>query len=244
MKKLFFILTVIFNCIQADAQKIFDTTTVDLMDEFLTVQYLVMGHDSDSYRKYGSGLIYETVDVDTVTTTDFGYIWCYSKANNLSFTKSNSPTIIQNENYRLSIYNSDSLLTIGKPEPAFKILLGIDIADSLFQEFAMESMTAADSGAYRKITIHFNQEAPFNTYELCYRKSDYKIHYIFYAIKKGMDIESPYQTTMSMFFPEYTDVYNDDINFSMDSYITVIAPNDIRTSTNTVNWDILSLLNQ
>ena len=247
MKKIIVLLTVLLLSMQLSAQRVYDTTTTNLIDEMMKIQAML---NENPQHPQAINVIYVTFfleDVDDVTVRDTLSTQYTSYKDNFSFTNGDgSLWVVQNEKCQVTVHPSDSIVIVQKPASSEKIVLQVDVMDSLFQQLAMNSISATDSGIYRKISIHFDSDAPYNYYHIVYNTSNYRIIYIAYSLKKDLEIESSRQTNMYITFTDYTYI-NMDPNttyFSTDPYIKILSSNDIRTSTNTVGYQIINMLNE
>lgn len=210
-------------CLSAAAQqKSYDTATIRIFDDIEAIQSVYAAADHISFR-----CTYYMEDADSVTVRDTSV--AEYKISGEKFRLSiDSVESIQNDRYFGTIYHENRSVVIQKPIPLPRQVLGVDVKDSVFQQLVMAGMISSDSGAYRKVTILFNENVPFTHYEVIFNKSTYRVSTIKYSLRKELDPASARRVNMTMEFDGYKTGGFDDTVFSTDNYFKVNNSGDIR----------------
>lgn len=219
------------------AQRIYDTTTTNVMNEVLSLQAFL---GSTEYLSFSATYYMEDVDSTTVKDT----LTASYKINGEQFhIVMDSIESIQNDQYTGTIYFKDSLIVVQKPTPMATQVLQIDVMDTLFQQIAMTGMSATDSGLFRKIVVQFDPEAIYTNYEIVYEKANNHLNYIKYSLRKDLDVESPKRINMTIKFSQFnTSTFSDSV-FSTDTFFKVENSSDLKSAGNsTVDFEIVNLL--
>jgi hypothetical protein len=91
---------------------------------------------------------------------------------------------IQNEFYHTTIDHMTKVVYVEKPYSAFTSVLQANILDSTFLEYNVQDMQVTDSSGFRKVSILFKAEAPYQYYEYVYDLSGLRPAYVRFALKK------------------------------------------------------------
>ena len=235
-KRGFLLFISIFFLHAVNAQRVYDTTTTNLMDEMTKIQaYLETSVD------LGFQAVYYLEDIDEVSVYDTMQASYQINGNKFHIFLDSIETI-QNDKYLVSVYPNDSLVVVQDPVEPTRQILQVDVMDSTFQQLALSSITAVDSGSFRKLILHFDQDALYTNYELVYNSNSYQILYIKYSLRKDFDIEIPRRINIFIQFSGFINEMPIGDPYSTDPYIRVINSQEIVTGSQTVNFEVVNMM--
>lgn len=241
--KLFTIGWILFAFSQsAKAQgRIYDTTTINLMNEITAVQGF---YYNTPYTSFDA--VYYMTDIDTITTKDTANMK-YKMNGDSMYVLVLGDTIesIQNGSYNATIYRTDSTIIVQKPTIFTKQIFQVDVNDSLFQNLALTGMTVTDSACYRRINMTFDSNAVYKNMKFTYCKQTNRVSYITYTMRKEMLGNTAKLLYMAVVFSNYqTNQFGSSV-FSTDPYIKVNNTSDIQLAAGmSPGFDIINLLEQ
>lgn len=237
MKLIFSFILITGMYLNSDAQRVYDTTTTNIMDEIISVQSFLSGTE---YLSFSATYYMEDSDTTTVKDTLTASYKINGKQYRIIIDSIES---IQNDQYVGTIYYKDSLIVVQKPNSLVTKVLQVDVLDTLFQQMAMSSMSASDSGLYRKIIIHFDPGTVYTEYLLVYEKSNKNLSYIKYSLRKDLDPDSPKRINMTIKFNQFSTVTFNDSVFSTDIFFKVDNSSELKPVGNsTTGFEIVNLL--
>lgn len=219
----------------AHAQRVYDTTTTNIMSEIDLVQAYLQ---TSSHLSFNA--VYYFEDIDSVAVYDTLQASYEMNADKYHIIMDSVETI-QNEKYLVTVYNQDKLVVVQDPESSSRQVMHVNIMDSTFQQLAMYGMTAADSGIFRKITLFFDANALYTNYEMVYNKTTYQLLYIKYALRKETEPESDKRFKMFIKFSNYKTGEFTDAVFSTDPYLTVTSSKGTNNGSLTANYEVVNL---
>lgn len=237
MKQGFLLFMGMFFLHTVNAQRVYDTTTTNIMLEISQVQaYLQTSTD------LGFNAVYYFEDFDGEVSHYDTMQASYLINENKYHILLDSVETIQNDKYLVSVYTNDSLVVVQDPVEPTRQILQVDVMDSTFQQLALSSMTAADSGSFRKILLHFDEDALYKNYELVYNSNSYQILYIKYSLRKDFDVEIQRSINLFIQFSGFINEMPVGDPFSTDPYMRVINSNEIKTGSLTMNYEVVNML--
>ena len=226
---------------KSQAQRIYDTTTVNLIWEIAGIQGY---HYNTPYLSFDA--TYYMTDVDTVTVRDTTVAKYKLNGDSMNILMLND-TIesIQNENYYGTVYHNDSTIVVQKPVPLTRQIFQVDVSDSLFQNMGLKAMTATDSGIYRLIIMNFDSNAVYKSFKMTYCKTTNGLTYITYTLRKDPNPNTTNLTSMCIRFSNYQTGQFGSSVFSTDPYFRVNSVSDIRLAPGvSPTYEIVNLLEQ
>lgn len=245
MKEVFVLCAIVFSSLQTAAQREYDAGTKKLIDEFTKIQFSLDANESKSDQIKTRSITYYTQESGDQISYDT-LVMTYSASGEnfiVSIGPSDSIKVIQNDSFQVAVYKVDRMVAIQRPVASNHNILPIDMLDSMFQTISMQSISATDSGSYRKLTVNFKADAPYLAYQVMYHKNSYEITWIKFSAKKEEENYGTKRVDVHMVFskPSYSTSGN---FFSIDDYVKVLSPGDIRTSRFTPNYEIVNLINE
>lgn len=245
MKEVFVLCAIVFSCLQTAAQREYDAGTKKLIDEFTKIQSSLDANESKSDQIKTRSITYYTQESGDQISYDT-LVMTYSTSGEnfiVSIGPSDSIKVIQNDSFQVAVYKYDRMVTVQKPVAVAHNILPIDMLDSMFQTIAMQSISATDSGAYRKLTVSFKADAPYSAYQVMYHKNSYELAWIKFSARREEENSGTKRMDVRMVFskPSYS---ASDHFFSIDDYVKVLNNGDFRTAELTQNYEIVSLINE
>jgi len=225
-------------------KKIFDATTVALFKEIDAIQIMYGGGNRLSFTTtmYMEDI---TTDVELGTTVvkDTVVSNCKMSNNQFYIMSDSSIECVQNDKIMAAFYHDNKTVVLQKPSQGYKKVLQVDVNDAVFQQMAMQSMSVADSGRFKKLTIHFDSTALYTQYQVVYDSVSHLIANIRYTVRKNM--EQPWSTSrveIKIVFNDYAVNMFDDTVFSNSRFFTQYNSKDIRLETLYGDYEIVNLL--
>lgn len=123
---------------------------------------------------------------------------------------------IQNEQYTVTNYLADSTLFISKPDVNPKTVFPHNFLDSTFLQYEVSRMAISNNGGVQKrLTMFFNTESPYLSYDLYYDSTTYLINKLEYKLKDNSDY-----IKITLVFGNYQTTVIDQTVFSTSKYFT------------------------
>jgi hypothetical protein len=223
----------------ATAQRIYDTTTVNIMNEIGVAQayYYQTGYLSFDAE-------YRMTDNDTVTVRDTVYFKYKMNGDSMYILKTpDTMEMIQNKDYVATLSRPDSIIMVQKPSPFIKPVFQVDVNDSVFQQLSMSSMTVTDSGCNRRVIINFDTNSIYKNFKMVYCKNTYQLAYITYTLKKEPTASCTKTVDMYIRYTNYQTGQFGASVFSTDPYIKVNSVSDIQLAPGmSASYEIVNLL--
>lgn len=226
---------------KSQAQRIYDTTTTNLMAEISDIQGY---HYTTPYLSFDA--TYYMTDVDTVTVRDT-IVSKYKINGDSLYILMLNDTIesIQNENYYGTVYHNDSTIVIQKPVSFTRQIFQVDVNDSLFQNMALKGITVTDSSCYRRVTMTFDSNAIYKSMKMAYCKTTNYLLYITYTLKKEPTPNTTKLMNMEIRFSNYQIGQFGSSVFSTDPFFKVNSVSDIQLAPGmSPTYEIVNLLEQ
>jgi hypothetical protein len=222
-------------------ERIYDSTTISLMNEITMVQGFYYNTPYSSFDA-----TYYMADIDTVTIRDTSYMKYKMNGDSMYILILNDTVeSVQNGSYNATIYRSDSTVIVQKPVLFTKKIFQVDVNDSVFQQMALTNMTVTDSSCYRRITMNFDTNAVYKNMKFVYCKDTKRVSYITYTMRKEMLTNTAKLITMYVQYSNYQTGQFGSSVFSTDPYIKVNNTSDIRLAAGMPpNYEIINLLEQ
>ena len=233
------------------AQRVFDTTTINLFDEMDKIQAAYTAADHLSFNA-----VYYLTDTDTLIVKDTSQASFKINGNNF-YLMMDSVETVQNDLYLATMYHQDSTIVVEKPTEVGKEVLKLNVNDPTFQQIGMKGMTFTDSSGgganYRKVNILFDSVALYKQYQVVFDKATYRITYLKYSVRKNYwdasvshlpgDIEKT--TDIFISFSNYqTGTYSDNA-FRTDTYFKVQDSGTIiPVGTQVANFQVINQISQ
>jgi hypothetical protein len=133
----------------------------------------------------GFNATFYLTDVDTTTNRDTIQI-VYKVSNQKFKIVLDSTMIIQNDFYRVAVYDEQDVMMLTKPVQFGLNLFHVNLTDSQFNRLYVQALHATDSAGYRKLSFQFKSGSPFTQYEILYDTTNYRINRIEYNVKKNI----------------------------------------------------------
>jgi len=142
---------------------------------------------------------YKEVD-STGSITDTMIISCQAQRDSF-YMVADSIEQMQNESYRVVVYNQDSIMQISNPTPFYYNLVNQNLLSSEFRDLYILGYAKTDSGNCRKLSVQFKNTSPYIRYDITYDTATNFIKSIDCIVKKG-DYLTPPSESMLMSQPE------------------------------------------
>ena len=144
---------------------------------------------------------------------------------------------VQNDLYHVTVDKDNKVVYVEKPYFSYTSVLQSNIMDSLFMENYVNQMLVTDSSGYRKITIQFKNEAPYQNYELLYSLNSFQPASIKFTLRKeALQEEGPqlYARVKIVFSNYQTGAFNDSVFltnwiFNRENGVFVLNPETFST---------------
>lgn len=167
----------------------------------------------------GFNATFYLTDVDTTTNRDTIQI-VYKVSNQKFKIVLDSTMIIQNDFYRVAVYDEQDVMMLTKPVQFGLNLFHVNLTDPEFNRLYIQSLHASDSAGYRKLSFQFKSGSPFTQYEILYDTANYRISRIEYNVKKNIYVSGApdYYYHVKIVCSSYqTGTFTDSV-FSMGGY--------------------------
>lgn len=222
-------------------QKIFDTATVNIINE---ISDIAGYHYLTPYLSFD--VKYYITDVDTVTVMD-SVFFNYKINGDSMYVLATGDTVesIQNENYSGTVYHNDSIIIVKKPESVIKQVFQVDVGDSIFQAMELKNITVTDSSCYRRVVMNFDSSSVYKSMRMAFCKTTNYLLYVTYTMRKEPVFNTTKLVNVVINYSNYQTGQFGSSVFSTDRFFKVNSTSDIQLAPGMPpNYQIVNLLQQ
>lgn len=194
--------------------------TVRLLNELMKLEGF---HTQTEFLRFETDYYYREVDdtVEVKDTMEFHYMISFDKFS--IYTGDNSVVMIQNNDYRMSFYTSDSMVMIEQPAQIFRRLFDLDLYDEQMREVNIGSIQISDSANIRRLSLTGLAGSLLQSYNLYFDTTNNHITRIQYNLRKQVyNTSSPYPNpdliSVTIIFKNYTQGSYDDTQFDTEPF--------------------------
>lgn len=221
--------------------------TVRFLNELIKIEGV---YTNTEFLRYESDYYYREVDsiTEIKDTLQFATQLHGEKFRLVCVTPSHPLSLVQNDQYRVTFYESDSTMLIERSSPFYKKLFDVDFYDEQLRQMNIANITLSDSANIRHISITGLPQAAFATYDIYYDTTTYYLTRIQYTLRKqtyyaGGPHANPDLVSVKVLFHTYTVGSFSDETFDTELYFTrkngAFVPSDLYTQA-----EIIDLTNQ
>jgi hypothetical protein len=192
--------------------------TVRLLNELMKLEGF---HTQTEFLRFETDYYYREVD-DTVEVKDtmgFEYMVSFDKFR----ISTNSALMIQNNDYRMSFYVTDSMVMIEQPTQIFRRLFDLDLYDEQMREVNIGSIQITDSANIRRLSLTGLAGSGLQSYNLYFDTTNNHITRIQYNLRKqvyntGSPFANPDLISVTIIFNNYSQGSYDDTQFDTEPF--------------------------
>lgn len=141
-------------------------------------------YSDTTYLKFKITYYYEEWDTHGPTRDTLTGV--YQLHGDKMYFNMDSVLMIQNEQFRIVVYNLDSMMEVSTPKQLYTKIFQSDLYDTLFRQLNIQNVVLTDTGASRKLSFKFHPYSPYVSYDLIYDTTNYRLTHVMYMIKKGI----------------------------------------------------------